>query len=55
MGEFCFEIKLIIKFFFNKLKYIFYWFLDERFFGKFGESNKKRGIFRLEENVFILL
>lgn len=40
---------------FNKLKHIPHGSLDERPSGKLGESNKKRGIFRLEENASISL
>lgn len=55
MGEFCSETKSTTKSFLNKLKHIPHWSLDERPSGKLGESNKKRGTFRLEENAPISL
>lgn len=53
MGEFCSEVKLTTKCFLNK--HIPYWSLDVRPYGKLGESNKKRGIFRLGDNPPISL
>lgn len=50
MGEFCSDTKSTTKSLLNKLKHIPHWFLDERPSAKLGESNKKRGIFRLEGN-----
>lgn len=49
------ETRLITKSFLDKLKHIPYWSLNERPSGTLNESNKKIGIFRLEENSPISL